>query len=187
VFYFTNPNALCGHRQPVAYPEGTEELDFELELAIIIAQGGKNIPKEKAESYIAGYTIMNDWSARDWQREEMQLGLGPAKGKDFATSLGPALVTPDELPPGGLTMTAHLNDREVSRGNSADLAHSFAIMIERASRNVNLRPGDVIGSGTVGTGCILELGPENTGGWLKRGDHIRLEVEGLGVLENHII
>jgi len=186
VFYFSNPNALVGHLQTVFYPEGTEELDFELELAVIIAKGGKNIAAEDAESYIAGYTIMNDWSARDWQRQEMKLGLGPAKGKDFATSLGPALVTSDVLSDTGLTMTASINGKEVSRGNSADLTHSFAAMIERASRNAELLPGDVIGSGTVGTGCILELGAENVGGWLKRGDTVRLEIEGLGFLENKI-
>lgn len=192
VFYFSNPNALYGHKMEIPYPAGTEALDYELELAVIIAQGGRNISAEDAELQIAGYTIMNDWSARDWQQEEMQLNLGPAKGKDFATSLGPWLVTPDELNDCfvngklSLTLTASVNDRQLSSGNSHDLTHAFARMIEYASRNANLLPGDIIGSGTVGTGCILELRPENTGGWLKKDDTVRLEIDHLGILENTI-
>jgi 2-keto-4-pentenoate hydratase/2-oxohepta-3-ene-1,7-dioic acid hydratase in catechol pathway len=194
IFYFSNPNALYGHKENIPYPDNTNELDFELEFAIIIANGGKNIKKEEADTYIAGYTICNDWSARDLQREEMQLSLGPAKGKDFATSFGPYMVTPDELKNDldeygklHLRMTCHVNDELISDGNTNDLFHPFTTMIERASMNTNLVAGDYLGSGTVGTGCILELRPENVGGWLKKGDVIRLKVDKLGELENIII
>ena len=193
IFYFSNPTTLYGHGEIVPYPTGTEELDFELEFAIIIANGGQNIKKENADKMIAGYTILNDWSARDLQREEMQLNLGPAKGKDFANSFGPYMVTPDELTDAWdsnklhLRMTCHVNGKLISDGNTNDLYHSFPTMIERASMNVDLQPGDYIGSGTVGTGCILELKPESTGGWLKKGDVVRLEIEHIGVLENTIV
>ena len=193
IFYFSNPTTLYGHGAIVPYPAGTEELDFELEFAIIIANGGRDIKKENAEKIIAGYTILNDWSARDLQREEMQLNLGPAKGKDFANSFGPYMVTPDELTDAWdsnklhLRMTCHVNGKLISDGNTNDLYHSFPTMIERASMNVDLQPGDYIGSGTVGTGCILELKPESTGGWLKKGDVVRLEIEHIGVLENTIV
>ena len=193
IFYFSNPTTLYGHGSIVPYPAGTEELDFELEFAIIIANGGRDIKKGNADKMIAGYTILNDWSARDLQREEMQLNLGPAKGKDFANSFGPYMVTPDELTDAWdsnklhLRMTCHVNEELISDGNTNDLYHSFPTMIERASMNVDLQPGDYIGSGTVGTGCILELKPESTGGWLKKGDVVRLEIEHIGVLENTIV
>lgn len=194
IFYFSNPNALYGHKENIPYPDNTNELDFELEFAIVIANGGRNIKKEEADTYIAGYTICNDWSARDLQREEMPLSLGPAKGKDFATSFGPYMVTPDELENDWdesgklhLRMTCHVNDELISDGNTNDLYHPFTNMIERASMNTNLVAGDYLGSGTVGTGCILELRPENVGGWLKKGDVIRLKVDKLGELENTII
>ena len=194
IFYFSNPSALYGHKQEIPYPLNTKELDFELEFAIILANGGSNIKSEDASKYIAGYTICNDWSARDLQREEMAMSLGPAKGKDFASSFGPYMVTPDELDRAldlngkfHLRMTCHVNGKLISDGNTNDLYHPFTKMIERASMNTNLLPGDILGSGTVGTGCILELRPENVGGWLKKGDVVRLEVEGLGVLENKII
>ena len=193
IFYFSNPAALFGHNEDILYPKGTSELDFELEFAIVIANGGSNIKKEEAEKYIAGYTVCNDWSARDIQREEMAMSLGPAKGKDFATSFGPYLVTPDELEKNWvdgklhLRMTCHINNKLVSDGNTNDLYHSFSAMIERASSNTKILPGDYFGSGTVGTGCILELRPENIGGWLKKGDVIRMEIEKLGILENKII
>ena len=194
IFYFSNPSALYGHKQEIPYPLNTKELDFELEFAIILANGGSNIKSEDASKYIAGYTICNDWSARDLQREEMAMSLGPAKGKDFASSFGPYMVTPDELDRDldlngkfHLRMTCHVNGKLISDGNTNDLYHPFTKMIERASMNTNLLPGDILGSGTVGTGCILELRPENVGGWLKKGDVVRLEVEGLGVLENKII
>ena len=194
IFYFSNPNALYGHKENIPYPDNTNELDFELEFAVVIANGGRNIKKEKADTYIAGYTICNDWSARDLQREEMPLSLGPAKGKDFATSFGPYMVTPDELENDWdeygklhLRMTCHINDELISDGNTNDLYHPFTAMIERASMNTNLVAGDYLGSGTVGTGCILELRPENVGGWIKKGDIIRLKVDKLGELENTII
>jgi fumarylacetoacetate (FAA) hydrolase len=194
VFYFSNPNALYGHGAEIPYPEGTRELDFELELAAVVANGGRDIPRERAQEFIAGYTVCNDWSARDWQREEMQMNLGPAKGKDFATSFGPCLVTPDELggkaaPDGkmNLCMRAWRNGKKISEANASDMFHSFGAMMERASRHANLLPGDYIASGTCGTGCILELRPENAGGWLQRGDTMRLEIEGLGVLENTVV
>ena len=194
IFYFSNATAIYGHGAPIPYPKMTQELDFELEFAIIIANGGSNINHKDADNYIAGYTICNDWSARDLQREEMAMSLGPAKGKDFATSFGPFLVTTDELQnkwdKNGklhLRMTCHVNGNLISDGNTNDLFHPFTKMIERASMNTRLMPGDYLGSGTVGTGCILELRPENTGGWLKKGDIIKLEVEDLGVLENTIV
>ena len=193
IFYFSNTTSLYGHKEDIPFPKETKELDFELELAVIIANGGKNIDKKDANELIAGYTILNDWSARDLQREEMQMNLGPAKGKDFANSFGPYMVTPDELNNNwendkmNLRMTCHLNDKLISDGNTNDLYHSFPTMIQRASMNVDLKPGDYIGSGTVGTGCILELRPETTGGWLKKGDTIRLEIDNIGILENTII
>jgi len=194
IFYFSNPAALYGHGEDIPYPRGTAELDYELEFAIIIANGGSDISQEDADRYIAGYTICNDWSARDLQREEMAMSLGPAKGKDFASSFGPYMVTPDELKDAWdgdgklhLRMTCHVNDKLISDGNTNDLYHPFTKMIERASMNAKLLPGDILGSGTVGTGCILELRPENTGGWIKKGDVVRMEVERLGVLENKIV
>ena len=194
IFYFSNPAALYGHGEDIPYPRGTNELDYELEFAVIIANGGSDIAQENADSYIAGYTICNDWSARDLQREEMAMSLGPAKGKDFASSFGPYMVTPDELEDAWdkdgklhLRMTCHVNDKLISDGNTNDLYHPFTKMIERASMNAKLLPGDYLGSGTVGTGCILELRPENVGGWIKKGDVVRMEVERLGVLENKIV
>jgi len=194
IFYFSNPNCCYGHGADIPYPRNTTELDFELEFAVIIGNGGKDIKANEADKVIAGYTILNDWSSRNLQREEMPMSLGPAKGKDFASSFGPYMVTPDELEGSWkddgklhLNMTCHVNDEKISDGNTNDLYHSFGAMIERASMNTKLVPGEYIGSGTVGTGCILELRPENTGGWLKKGDVVRMEIEKLGVLENKII
>ena len=194
IFYFSNPNCCYGHGAEIPYPSKTTELDFELEFAVIIGNGGTDIKAEHAENVIAGYTILNDWSSRNLQREEMPMSLGPAKGKDFASSFGPYMVTPDELKDSWdengklhLKMTCHVNGRKISDGNTNDLYHSFGKMIERASMNTKLVPGEYIGSGTVGTGCILELRPENTGGWHEIGDVVRMEIEKLGVLENKII
>ena len=194
IFYFSNPNCCYGHGQEIPYPSNTTELDFELEFAIIIGNGGSNLKANQAEKVIAGYTILNDWSSRNLQREEMPLSLGPAKGKDFASSFGPYMVTPDELDDAWddngklhLRMTCQVNGKLISDGNINDLYHSFGDMIERASMNTNLIPGEYIGSGTVGTGCILELRPENTGGWIQKGDTVTLEVERLGKLENKIV
>jgi fumarylacetoacetate (FAA) hydrolase len=192
VFYFSNHQAIVGHEALVKKPSYTACLDFELEVACIIGKKGKNIAREEALDYIAGFTIMNDWSARDVQAKEVKVGLGPAKGKDFATSLGPCLVTLDELEDRrqgeywDLKMTACINGREVSSGNMKDTYFSFAQMIERASAECELMPGDVIGSGTVGTGCLLELG-EEAHRWLEPGDVVELEIERIGVLKNMIV
>lgn len=195
VFYFSNPAVMVGTDESIIHPKATRELDYELEMACVIGKGGVNIPLEEADSHIAGFCILNDWSARDLQREEVKVGLGPAKGKDFATSLGPYLVTADELAdvrlPSDkgdrydLAMVARVNGQELSRGNFRDIQFTFAEMIVRASADCPLYPGDVIGSGTVGTGCILELGAEQHG-WLKPGDLVELEIERLGVLRNRI-
>jgi fumarylacetoacetate (FAA) hydrolase len=195
-FYFTNTSEIYGHEEPVPYPVGSQELDIELEIACVIGRAGKDIPVEEAADYIAGYTIMNDWSARDFQRLDMKLNLGPGKGKDFATSLGPWLVTPDELASRrsgsgaseryDMTMLARVNGQEISRGNFQQIYYSFPQMIAHASRNVRLRPGDVLGSGTVGTGCLLELGT-GVHPWFQRGETIELEIDGIGVLRNTIV
>lgn len=193
VFYFTNPSALCGHGTDVWAPAGSQELDYELELGIVIGRAGRDIPVTQAWDHVAGFTILNDFSARDLQRREVPVGLGPAKSKDFATGLGPALVTRDECADriGGekltLAMSARVNGRELSRGSTASLHHSIPRLVAQAARDAELHPGDILGTGTVGTGCILELGPENTGGWLKPGDVVELEIERLGVLRHRIV
>jgi fumarylacetoacetate (FAA) hydrolase len=194
VFYFSNPTTLKGHNEPVRRPVATRELDFELEIAAVIGKEVQDVSGNEADQAIFGFTVMNDLSARDLQRDEMKCGLGPAKGKDFATAIGPAVVTCDEIAdrrvgPGryDLTMTARKNGRELSRGNMKNLYFDFTQIIARASQHATLFPGDVIGSGTVGTGCILELGPANTGGWLEPGDVIELEIERIGVLRTPII
>ncbi len=192
VFYFSNPHAFYGHGATVPVPTCGEWVDYELEIAAVIGVECRNVRADEAEQFVAGYTILNDWSERSIQRREMAVGLGPAKAKDFASGLGPALVTPDELSAFragkgyDLTMVARVNGRELSRGNWKDLHFSFGEMIARASADVTLRPGDVIGSGTVGTGCILEIGTEASGGWLKPGDVVELEVERLGVLRQTV-
>jgi fumarylacetoacetate (FAA) hydrolase len=170
-----------------------EELDYELEVGVVIGHGGRDIAPDSAWDHVAGLTVLNDFSARDLQRVEVTVGLGPAKAKDFATGLGPWLVTRDEVADRiagetlDLTMTACVNGREFSRGNTAALHHSIPHLIAQASRDAELWPGDLIGTGTVGTGCILELGPENTGGWLQPGDVVELEIERLGVLRHRIV
>jgi fumarylacetoacetate (FAA) hydrolase len=173
VFYFSNPAAIYGPDDEIRRPTDTAELDYELEVAAVIG----------AEGRIGGFTVMNDWSARDLQRAEMKVGLGPAKGKDFATSLGPVVVTPDEFDGSSGTMIARVNGEERSRGELGDLYYSWDAIVAHAARNTRLRAGDVLGSGTVGTGCILELGD---GRWLQPGDVVELEVEGIGVLRNRI-
>ena len=173
VFYFSNPAAIYGPGDEIVYPQETRELDYELEVAAIVG----------AEGHIGGFTIMNDWSARDLQRAEMKVGLGPSKGKDFATSLGPVVVTRDEFDGSSGTMVARVNGEERSRGNLADMYHSWDAIVAHAARDTRLLPGDVLGSGTVGGGCILEQGD---GRWLQPGDVVELEVEGIGVLRNPI-
>jgi fumarylacetoacetate (FAA) hydrolase len=208
IFYFTNHNAVFGEGDIILEKDHFEKLDFELEWAVVIGKNGKNISSKEADSYIAGFTIMNDLSARTLQMEEMLLNLGPAKGKDFATTLGPFLITPDELedrkietPFGNqydLEMTAYHNGKKVSLGNTKDMTWTFAEIIERASYGVELHIGDVIGSGTVGTGCYLELNgtwareakerSENFSPvWLKNGDEIELKIEKLGSLKNKMV
>jgi fumarylacetoacetate (FAA) hydrolase len=208
IFYFTNHNSIIGPGDVVVEDDHLNQLDFELEVAIVIAKEGRNIISSEADKYIAGYLVMNDLSARLLQMEEMKLNLGPAKGKDFATSIGPYLVTPDELITKKITsefghkydlrMTAYHNGQLISEGNVKDMNWTFAEIIERASYGVTLFPGDIIGSGTVGTGCYIELngtralaakakGENYTPIWLKEGDLIDLEIEGLGRLQNKIV
>lgn len=188
-FYFQNPAAIRGARDAIAISPGTEQFDYELEFAAVIGRPGSNITVDDAASHIAGFMLFSDWSARDLQEREMTIGLGPVKGKDTATTIGPYFVTPDELD--GLregkgyrlTMTTRVNGREYSAGNARDLYWSFEQMISYASRGTQLRTGDVIGSGTVGTGCILELsrvhGTEQYP-WLQAGDFVELEIDLLG-------
>jgi len=189
VFYFTNHRAVIGPEDQVQIPENCLRMDYELEIACVIGKEGTNLSVEEAEDYILGYTIMNDWSARDIQAHEMKVGLGPSKGKDFATSIGPWIVTKDELEQYktdksyDLTMTATINGNVISNGNLSSIYYSFAQLISHASKNVTLYPGDVIGSGTVGTGCILELGEEKHR-WLEDGDEVELSITGLGTLRN---
>ena len=206
IFYFTNHNAIQGPGEIPCMPDHFEKLDFELEVAVVIGKKGRNIKAEEADQYIAGYMIMNDMSARTLQMEEMLLNLGPAKGKDFSTVIGPYMVTPDELASylvaakpnhvgnsHNLTMKCWVNGVQVSEGNVADMDWTFAEIIERCAYGVDILPGDVIGSGTVGTGCFLEL--NGTGllndksfkpQWLQDGDVVELEITGLGKLVNTI-
>lgn len=183
VYYKSGVNGIIGTDQDAPWPSFTEKFDYELELAAVIGRRGTNIAAAEAGQYIAGYTIMNDFSARDIQKKEMRVRLGPAKGKDWCTALGPWLVTPDEVgDPYKLEMIARVNGEEWSRGNSSSIHWSFEQMIEFVSQDDVILPGDIIGSGTVGTGCGLELDR-----WVKRGDVIELEIEKLGVLRNRIV
>lgn len=193
VFYFSNVSEIRGPGDPVWAPDGSTELDYELEVAALVDTPAVDLPADRAEAAIGGFTILNDWSARDLQREETALRLGPAKGKDFATSIGPWLVTPDELANArrgkgyALAMSAAVNGQEISRGSWADIHYSLGEMLERASGDARLRPGDLIGSGTVGSGCLLEVGPERLGRYLAPGDEVVLIVERLGELRAPIV
>ena len=207
VFYFGNHHTVTGPGPVHCMPDHFKKLDFELEAAIVISRTGKNIRAEDADSFIAGLMIMNDFSARSLQMDEMMLSLGPAKGKDFATSTGPWLVTLDELKSRevnckknhtgkswDLKMSATVNDRMVSEGNLSEMEWTFAELIERASYGVELFPGDIIGSGTVGTGCFLELNgtgklnnPNYSEQWLVAGDKIELKIDALGTLTNQML
>ncbi len=191
---FRIPRASSGHEQEVCAPRGCAELDFELELACVIGRPARDLPADdRALEAVAGFTIMNDWSARDLQRLEMSVGLGPSKGKDFATSLGPFVVSMDELADCyrdgrlHLEMTATVSGRLLSRGNSGSMYWTWPQLLAHASRDATLRPATCIGSGTVGTGCILELTPEVAGGWLKPGDVVELSIERLGSLRNRVV
>jgi len=208
IFYFTNHNAIFGEGDILVEEDHLHKLDFELEWAAVIGKQGKNIDSAEADNYIFGYTIMNDWSARTLQMEEMLLNLGPAKGKDFATTIGPFIITPDELESRkistefgnlyDLEMKAFHNGKQVSFGNTKDMTWTFAEIIERVSYGVEIFPGEVIGSGTVGTGCYLELngtwareakekGEEFSPIWIKSGDTFTLEVDLLGQLTNKVV
>jgi 2-keto-4-pentenoate hydratase/2-oxohepta-3-ene-1,7-dioic acid hydratase in catechol pathway len=195
-FYFSNTAAVIGPHDAVAISPGCTQFDYELEVCAVIGRTGFNISREDAEGHIAGYMILCDWSARDLQLAEISMGLGPAKGKDGANTLGPMLVTPDELESSrsekgfGLAMTAHVNDELVSSGRWDSIDWDFADMITYASRGTTLRPGDVLGSGTVPTGCLIEhyaLAPDSFRGWLQPGDEVRLEVERLGALTHRVV
>ncbi len=208
VFYFTNHNATIGGGELRVEDDHLLKLDFELECAVVVGRHGRNVSAAEADDYIAGLTIMNDFSARTLQMEEMRLNLGPAKGKDFATAIGPWLVTLDELEERrtrsaegsrwDLGMRAYHNGEQISEGNVKDMNWTFAELIERASYGVDIYPGDVIGSGTVGTGCYLELngsrrlaaeakGETYEPVWLADGDTIVLEIDGLGRLEHKVV
>lgn len=206
IFYFTNHNAIQGPGDIFCMPDHFQKLDFELEACIVIGKKGRNIRAAEADEYIAGYMIMNDLSARTLQMEEMLLNLGPAKGKDFSTVIGPWLVTPDELEPYkipakenhvgnryNLSMKCFVNGKQVSTGNLGDMDWTFAEIIERCAYGVDILPGDVIGSGTVGTGCFLELNgtgllndPNYKPQWLQPNDVVEMEIEGLGKLSTTI-
>jgi fumarylacetoacetate (FAA) hydrolase len=207
IFYFTNHHSIQGPGDVRCMPDHLQKLDFELECAIVICKHGRNIMAEEADDYIGGLMIMNDISARKLQMEEMLLNLGPAKGKDFSTVTGPWLVTLDELEQyeipakeghfgrsWNLKMTCSVNGKQVSEGNLGDMDWTFAELIERCAYGVDLYPGDVIGSGTVGTGCFLELNgtgklndPNYEEQWLQEGDVVEMEIEGMGTLTNTII
>jgi fumarylacetoacetate (FAA) hydrolase len=207
IFYFTNHHSVQGPGNVLCMPDHFHKLDFELEAAIVICRHGRNIRAEDADQYIGGLMIMNDFSARTLQMEEMLLNLGPAKGKDFSTAVGPYLVTLDELQSleipakeghvgknWNLRMQCRVNGVQVSDGNLGDMDWTFAEIIERASYGCDLYPGDIIGSGTVGTGCFLELNgtgkfndPSYQEQWLNEGDDIELEIDGLGILANKMV
>lgn len=207
IFYFTNHNAIQGPGDIFCMPDHFDKLDFELEAAVVICKRGRNITAAEADEYIGGYMIMNDMSARTLQMEEMKLNLGPAKGKDFSTVIGPMLVTPDELEPYripakdghtgnnyNLKMRCWVNGVQVSEGNMGDMDWTFAEIVERCAYGTDILPGDVIGSGTVGTGCFLELNgtgklndPNYKVQWLQPGDVVEMEIDGLGRLTNTIV
>jgi fumarylacetoacetate (FAA) hydrolase len=193
IFYFSNVSEIRGPDDAVWSPAASQELDYELEVAALIDTPARDLDAERGEEAIGGFMVFNDWSARDLQREETTVRLGPAKGKDFASSIGPWLVTPDELGDArhgkgyDLAMTATVNGVELSRGTWADAQFSFGEMVARASADVRLRPGDLLGSGTVGTGCLLEIKDDTLRRYLDPGDAVTLSVERLGELSNPII
>jgi fumarylacetoacetate (FAA) hydrolase len=200
IFYFSNVSELRGPGDAVWAPRGSSELDYELEVGALIDTPVLDVAPERAEQAIGGFFVLNDWSARDLQRDETTVRLGPAKGKDFAVSIGPWLVTPDELaerrapgssaPDLAMTATVRTSDGRVvqtSRGSLASAHHSFGAMIARASADARLRPGDIIGSGTVGGGCLFEVREETLGRYLEPGDEVTLEVERLGRLVTPVV
>ena len=193
IFYFSNVSEIRGPGEPVWAPRGSAELDYELEVAALIDTPVRDLDAARGEEAIGGYMVLNDWSARDLQREESTVRLGPAKGKDFASSIGPWLVTPDELVDTrtdtgyDLTMTAMVNGQELSRGTWSSAHFGFGQMVERASADVRLRPGDLLGSGTVGTGCLLEVRDEILKRYLEPGDSVTLAIERLGELTAAVV
>jgi fumarylacetoacetate (FAA) hydrolase len=208
IFYFSNHNAVYGPGDVLLEKDHFERMDFELEVAMVVGKRGKNISAQQADDYIFGYMIWNDFSARRLQLEEMKLSLGPAKGKDFANSFGPYLVTKDELASKriktdhgdkyDLRMTAKHNGKLISDGNMKTMDWTFAEILERVSYGTEVYPGDIIGSGTVGTGCYAEIngtgsrlakekGDTYTPVWLEPNDAIELEIEGLGILQNKLL
>jgi fumarylacetoacetate (FAA) hydrolase len=200
IFYFSNTSEIRGPGDPVWAPRGSVELDFELEVGAIVDTPAFDLPEERAQEAIGGYLVLNDWSARDLQRDESTVRLGPAKGKDFATSIGPWVVTPDELGrvvasgahAPDLVMTATVQGAdgaivEVSRGSWGTARFSFAQMLARASADVHVRAGEILGSGTVGTGCLLEVKDDTLRRWLEPGDLVTLEIERIGRLQTPIV
>ena len=200
IFYFSNTSEIRGPGDPVWAPRDSSELDFELEVGAIVDTPGFDLSEERAGEAIGGYLVINDWSARDLQRDESTVRLGPAKGKDFATSIGPWIVTPDELAGSwrgdalapDLGMTATVGDAggrtvEVSRGSWSTAHFSFGQMLARASADVHVRPGELLGSGTVGTGCLLEVKDSTLGRWLEPGDLVTLSIEGIGELQSPVV
>ena len=194
IFYFSNVSEIRGPDEPVWAPDGSQELDFELELCALIDTPVKDLPASRGDEAVGGYMLMNDWSARDLQRDETSVRLGPAKGKDFATTIGPWLTTPDELASArrqkgfDVSVSATVNGTEIGRGKWSDIHYSFGDMIERASADVRLVPGDLIGSGTVGSCCLLESREESGfGRYLAPGDRVSLKVERLGELTTAVV
>tara|TARA_B100000959_G_C14871521_1_gene578557 strand:- start:71 stop:1009 length:939 start_codon:yes stop_codon:yes gene_type:complete len=197
VYYYSSVDGIVGPGDLKVDDIFMKNLDFELEVAVVISKEGKNISCNEADDYIAGFTIMNDFSARDLQMQEMKLNLGPAKGKDFATSMGPVIVTPEELSsvtkktPNGnqyrLDMECFINDKKFSYDNLENMSWTFAQILERISMGTTIYPGDVIGSGTCATGCFLELNQKNNEEWLRSGDKVELRVDKLGTLTNRIL
>jgi len=193
IFYFSNVSEIRGPGDPVWAPRGSSELDYELEIGALIDTPVRDLDAHRGEQAIGGYFVINDWSARDLQRDESTVRLGPAKGKDFATSIGPWLVTPDELADARtatgyeLQATASVNGVELSRGTWSSAHYSFGQMVERASADVRLRPGDILGSGTIGTGCLLEIRDEKLKRYLEPGDVVTLAVERIGELTASVV
>ncbi len=193
IFYFSNTSEMRGADDPVFAPGGSLELDYELEIGALIDTPARNLRADRAEEAIGGYTILNDWSARDLQRDESAVRLGPAKGKDFATSIGPWLVTPGELADArvgkgyDLAMTAEVGALRTTAGNWSSIHHSFGQMLARASADVSIRPGELIGSGTVGGGSLLEIRDGTLGRYLEPGDEVVLRIDRLGELRTPIV
>jgi fumarylacetoacetate (FAA) hydrolase len=200
IFYFSNTSEIRGPGDPVWPPRGSIELDFELEVGAIVDTPVFNLPEERAAEAIGGYFVLNDWSARDLQRDESTVRLGPAKGKDFATTIGPWIVTPDELAARwstgaagpDLAMTASVHGAggetvEVTRGSWSSARFTFGQMLARATADVHVRPGEILGSGTVGTGCLLEVKDQTLGRWLQPGDLVTAAIEGIGELQTPIV